>query len=70
MMSNAAKNFIILAISLKILHDYFDDPTKLFLDMYVTKFLAASAKSFFPCILEITKTLCERANACKLVLQT
>jgi len=67
MMSNAAKNFNILATSLKILHNYFDDPTKLFLDLYLTEFLDVSAKSFFPYILEITKTLCGRANACKLL---
>jgi len=46
-MSNAAKNFDILATSLSVLHNYFDSPTKLFLDPYVAKFLATSAKSFF-----------------------
>jgi len=42
-MSNAAKS---LATSLSVPHNYFDDPTKLFLDP--AKFLDASTKSFFP----------------------
>jgi len=32
-MSNAAKNFDILATSLNVLHNYFDSPTKLFSDL-------------------------------------
>jgi len=36
-MSNATKNFDILATSLSILHNYFDDLTKLF-DLYQLKF--------------------------------
>jgi len=46
---NAAKSFDILAISLSILCSYFDDSTKLFLDLYLVKFLH-SFQSFFPCI--------------------
>jgi len=38
MMSNAAKSFHILATSLNFLHHYFDGPTKLFLDLYLTFF--------------------------------
>jgi len=30
-------------------HNYFDDSIKLFLDLYLTKFLHVSAKSFFSC---------------------
>jgi len=46
-MSNAAKNFDI-ATSFDILHNYFDDLTKLFSDLYPTKFLDTSSKSFLP----------------------
>jgi len=46
-MSNVAKNFGILAIILSILHNYFDDPTKLFLNLCLAKFLNTSAKLFF-----------------------
>jgi len=48
MMHNATKNFDILAISLNVLHNYFNDPTKLFSDLYLAKFLDVSVKSFFP----------------------
>jgi len=40
------KSFNIVAIILNVLHNYFDDPIKLFLDLYLAKLLA---KSFFPC---------------------
>jgi len=33
MVSNAAKSFEILVTSLSVLHNYFDGPTKLFLDL-------------------------------------
>jgi len=46
--SNAAKNFDVLATSLSVPHNYHDDPTGLFSDLYLAKFLDASAKSFFP----------------------
>jgi len=46
-MSNDAKNFYILATSLNVIHNYFDDPTKLFLDLYLVKSLNISAKLFF-----------------------
>jgi len=38
---------------LRVLYNYFDDPTKLFLDLYLAKFLNISAKPFFPCILDV-----------------
>jgi len=31
-------------------HNYFDDPTKLFSNLYLVKFLDILAKSFFPYI--------------------
>jgi len=46
--SNAAKNFDILAISLNILHNYFDSSIKLFSNLYLPKFIEISVK-FFPC---------------------
>jgi len=45
-MSNAAKNFDILAISLSVLHNYFDSSTKL---SDPAKILDLSAISLFPC---------------------
>jgi len=48
-MSNAAKNFDILATGLNVLHNYFDGSTN-FSDLYPTKILDLSTKSFFPCI--------------------
>jgi len=40
----------ILATSLKHpTHNYFDSPTKLFSDLYLTKFLDILTKLFFPC---------------------
>jgi len=35
--------------SLNVEHNYFDDSTKLFSDLYLTKFLDTSIKSSFPC---------------------
>ena len=37
--------------SLSVLHNYFDDPIKLFLDFHLAKFLNTSIKPFFPCII-------------------
>jgi len=37
--SNTVNNFDVLATSLSILHDYFDDATQLFPDLYLLKFL-------------------------------
>jgi len=37
-------------ISLNILRNNFNDPTKLFSDLYLTEFLDCSAKLFFPYI--------------------
>jgi len=53
-MSNATKNFDILAISLSVLHNYFG-LIKLFLDLYLAKSLNTLAKSFFPCNIIINK---------------
>jgi len=59
MMSNAAKSFDIPAISLSVLHNYFDGLTKLFSNLYLTTFLDVSVKLLFPyfriCILRIGK---------------
>jgi len=49
-MSNVAKGFDILAINLSVLHNYFSDLTKLFLDLHLSKFLDTLAKLFFPCM--------------------
>jgi len=46
MMSNAAKNFDILATNLSILNNYFDKSIKLFSHLYLVKFEDTSA--FFP----------------------
>ena len=51
-MSNAAKIFDILAISLRVQHDYFNGLTKLFSDLYPAKFLDTLAKPFFSCRLQ------------------
>jgi len=50
MMSNATKSFDILA-SLSVLHNYFNNPTKLFSDLYLVTFLLYRyfSKLFFPC---------------------
>jgi len=37
------------ALSTLIHFNYFDNPTKLFSDLYLAKFLDTSAKLFFPC---------------------
>jgi len=47
MISNAAKNFDILAISLSVLHNYFNGTIKFFSDVYLVKFLNTSVKLFF-----------------------
>jgi len=39
MMSNAPKNFDILATSSSVLYNYFNSSTKLFSDLYLAKFL-------------------------------
>jgi len=41
---------LILAISLSNLHNYFDNPNKLFSNLYLAKFLDTSTKPFFSCI--------------------
>jgi len=49
MTTNDAKSFDdILATSFS-LHNYFNSPTKLFLDVYLIKFLNMLAKSFSSC---------------------
>jgi len=48
-MSNAAKNFDILATGLSVLHNYFNSLTKIFFFyLYAAKILDLSAKPFFP----------------------
>jgi len=49
MMNNTAKN-LTSSTSLSVLHNYFDDPAKLFSDLYLAKFLDISAKLFYPCV--------------------
>jgi len=46
-MSNAAKNFDILATGLSVLRNYFDNSTN-FSDLYPAQILNLSAKLFFP----------------------
>ena len=43
-MSNAAKSFDILVISLNILYNYFNDLTKLFSNLYIDKFFRNFSK--------------------------
>jgi len=43
------KLFVALSSTLKFLYNYFDGLTKIFLDLYLAKFLDPSAKLFFPC---------------------
>jgi len=52
MMSNAVKNFDIPGTNSNVLiiHNYFNNLIKLFLDPYLAKFLDFSAKLFFSCI--------------------
>jgi len=49
-MSNAVKNFGILATSLSVLHNYFDSLTKLLFSPYSAKILDLLAKPFFSCL--------------------
>jgi len=60
MMNNAAEGFNILTTSLTILHNYFDNLTKLFSDLYiyVAKFLDISIKLFFLKIYWYLKFIC------------
>jgi len=39
---------VLLSSCLNFQYNYFDDPTKLFLELYLSKFLDILAKSFFP----------------------
>jgi len=45
--SNAVKSFDILTAGLNVLHNYFDGPNKIILDLYLVKFLDTSAKLSF-----------------------
>ena len=47
---NATKNFVNLISNLNVPHNYFNDSRKLFLDLYLARFLNISAKPFFLCI--------------------
>jgi len=53
MINNAVKSFDILLIRLSILHNYFNGLTKLFLNLYLAKFLDTSAKLFFRVCIEL-----------------
>jgi len=44
-----SKLFATLSILVSVLHDYFNNLTKLFLNLYLAKFLDISAKLIFPC---------------------
>jgi len=46
-MSNIAKSFDISTVSLSVLHNYFDGPTKSFSDLHLAKFLDTLVKSIF-----------------------
>jgi len=46
-MSDAEKNFDILANCLRVLHNYFDSSTKSLSDLYPVKILDPTAKLFF-----------------------
>jgi len=41
---------LFVALCSSVLQNYFDNPTKLFSDMYVATFLDILTKSFFPCM--------------------
>jgi len=47
-MSNAAKNFDLLATNFNVLYNYFDNSIKLYSDLYLVEFLDTLAKSFSP----------------------
>jgi len=55
---DTVKCFNILATSLNVLHNYFDGPTKLFSDLYLTKFFDILAQSFFFCKSWLLKMEC------------
>jgi len=59
-MSNIAKNFDILAISLNTLHNYFNS-SNYFFYLYPAKILDFSAKLFFPCIYYFEKLISEKS---------
>jgi len=58
-MNSAVKNFDILATSLNMLRNYFDDLNKIiFRSVFIiAKFLRTSVKSFFPCRIPLTKSI-------------
>jgi len=53
-----AKKVLIPGTNLNDLRNYFDDPTKLFFDMYLTKFLVTSAKSSILLYISSPHVLC------------
>jgi len=68
-MSNAARNFDILATSLSILHNYFDSSIKLFSDLSLAKLLDALAKIvLFPCYYYIPITIKIRINIRNIII--
>jgi len=46
MLNNIAKSYDILATSLSVLHNYFDEPTKLFLDIIIIVKAMVKAKVY------------------------
>jgi len=56
MMSNAAENLDILEISL-ILHNYFDNPIKLFSDLYLSKFLDTPQNHTFRVMMAVCRII-------------
>lgn len=47
LVARMSKLFTALLVVLGVLHNYFDSPTKLFLDLYLAKFLDTLANPFF-----------------------
>jgi len=43
------KKVLTFQANFSVLHKYFDNPIKLFTDLYLAKFLDTSAKLLFPC---------------------
>jgi len=64
MISSAGKSFDILVINLNVLHNYFDSPIKLLLDLYPAKLLDASVKLFFLYCFKCLQTSTKKENMC------
>ena len=56
MMSNPTKSFnILVTCSLNVLHNYYDNPTKLFSDLYQANFLISATPFSLCCYVEKNK---------------